>query len=463
MFEFLIVESRFVNIFDILVGIYFWMPYIGVRCWRNAGKEDDLEKKPKLSVVRGSDRPPASRKSSKQEAILREAAAMFNELGVGSAGFGDLSRRMGVGRATFYHYVADREDLIFRCYQRSCEAETERLDLASEAETGLPQVLAFVRLSLAPEADQTAIIADTSVLGDGPRTIIERAQRRNYDRLAAMIGAGINAGNIRPCDEQLVARILPSIIVFSRMAHRWVPGQEAGRNPEAIADFIATGSAARRDVRFRLDKNADDFSRVSLADFGNWKIADLKMEQILMKGSQLINRHGADNVSLEDVAGALGATRGTVYHYFSAREDLVRRCLERSYEIYDAFVDYALAHGRTGLEKAAIVSHLNAQAMVGSLQPVAGWMGLEALSPDAQTYARKRLREVLARTERIAEEGILDGSRREQDYRSVNVARAGAYLWIPKWISDIDQPTPSSVADEIVDLFNLGLASLKDP
>lgn len=415
-------------------------------------------KKPKLSIVPAQEPTHTTRKVSKQEAILREAALMFNEHGIGAVGFGDLARRMGVGRATFYHYVADREDLIFRCYQRSCEAETERLDNASEAPAGLPQVLEFMRLSLSPEAGQTAIIADTAVLGENHRAIIERARRRNYDRLAAMIGTGIDVGNIRPCDEQLIARILPSIILFARMSGRWLPGRQSLRNLDAVVDFAEFGSAARRQDDYRIYKNADDFSRISLADFGDRKIADLKMEQILMKGSQLINRHGAVNVSLEDVASAMGATRGTVYHYFSDREDLVRKCLDRSFEIYNAFVDFADTEGRNGLEKAAIVSHLNTQAMVGSLQPVAGWMGLDALSETSQKQARKRLREVLTRTEQFAKEGIEDGSRRPHDHRAITLARAGAYLWIPKWIGDIEHPSPQRIADEVVALFNRGLS-----
>ena len=387
---------------------------------------------------------------------------MFNQHGVGAVGFGDLAKRMGVGRATFYHYVSDREDLIFRCYQNSCEAETERLDIASEADPGLPQVLEFMRLSLAPEADQTAIIADTGVLGEGPKSIIDKARRRNFDRLAAMIGDGINAGSVRPCDERIIARILPSIVAFTRMSDRWVKRKGAARNLDALVDFIAYGSASHRVSDFRLYKNAEDFSRISLSGFGDQKISDLKMEQILMKGSQLINRHGVVNVSLEDVASALGATRGTVYHYFSDREDLVQKCLERSFELYDAFVDYADAHGRNGLEKAAIVSHLNSQAMVGSLQPVAGWMGLDVLSPALQKRAQKRLREILDRTEKFAKEGMEDGSRRSHDYKAVTLARAGAYLWIPKWISDIDHPSPYRIGDEVVALFNLGLAAVTE-
>jgi len=382
---------------------------------------------------------------------------MFNAHGVGAVGFGDLAKRMGVGRATFYHYVADREDLIFRCYQRSCEAETERLDSASEAESGLPQVLEYMRLSLAPEAAQTAIIADTGVLSEGPRAIIDKSRARNYDRLAAMIGEGISGGNIRPCADQIIARILPSMVAFARLSDRWVERKLTAEDIDAIVDFIKCGSASDRETEFKLQKNADEFSKISVSGFGNQKIADLKVEQILMKGSELINRHGAVNVSLEDVASALGATRGTVYHYFHDREDLVQKCLERSYELYNAFIDYADAHGTNGHEKAAIVSHLNTQAMVGPLQPVAGWMGLDVLSSTLQKHTQKRLREILSRTEEFAKEGLADGSRRPQDYEAVTLVRAGAYLWIPKWISDINPPAPFRIADEVVALFSLGL------
>jgi AcrR family transcriptional regulator len=432
-----------------------------------------MTKKAKLSVVTASGTPDSAtgqavpqdsrKKASKQQAILREAAAMFNDNGVGAVGFGDLAKRMGVGRASFYHYVADREDLIFRCFQQSCEMETERLDAACEESRGLPQVLQYLRLSLSPEANQTAIITETGLLSEGSRSIIHKARRRNFERLAEMIGDGIDAGNIRPCDEQIIARVLPSIIAFARMSYRWVAKDRGNIQADAIVDFIEYGSAANPEkVEFRLDKDVDDFLQLSVAGFDKQSITDLKIEQILRKASQLLNLHGTDNVSLEDVASALGVTRGAFYHYFNDREDLVRRCLDRSYDLYGAFIDYAIEHGRNGLEKAAIVSHLNTQAQVGTLQPVAGWMGFDVLSPNERRKARQKMRALLKRSDALAEEGLEDGSRRNHDYKAVTIARAGAYLWIPKWISEIEHPTPHRVADEVVALFNCGLTSISE-
>jgi len=421
----------------------------------------------KLVDPAGAAKPPAKKrvrkkaepKLSRQDLILQSAADLFNDQGVGSVGLSDLAKKMGLSRATFYHYVADREDLVFRCFQRSCEAETERLDRADEAPEGLPSVLRFLEESLGEEARQTAVITDTGLLSDAPREIIEKAVKRNYDRLAATIGEGIRIGNIRPCDEQLVARILPSMVSFYRMSGRWVDKQRNVENVAAILDFVKNGSATNPDTPFELHHSAEMFSRAQVKGFDALSIADVRIEQILMTGSRMINTRGLENVSLEDVAGALGFTRGVYYHYFADREDLIRRCLERGYELYDAFIEFAEKHGRNGLEKSLIVAHLNAQAQAGSLQPVAAWMGFDVLSPNLRARYADRMRRLLERSDAIAREGLADGSRRDIDYRPITVARAGAFLWIPKWISHIDDPSPHRIANEIVSVFKAGLAS----
>ncbi len=400
----------------------------------------------------------AGPKVSRQDLILATAAELFNERGVGAVGLSELAKKMGLGRATFYHYVADREDLVFRCYQKSCEAETERLDHAEEAPPGLPRVLRFLEESLGEEAKRTAVITDTGVLSDVPRGIIERAAKRNYDRLAAMIGEGIRIGNIRPCDEQLVARILPSMIDFYRMSGRWVEKQRNVENIAAILDFVTHGSATDPDAPFEFTYNAEMFSRAHTMSFDALSIADVRVEQILMVGSKLINTRGLENVSLEDVAAALGMTRGVVYHYFTDRQDLVRRCLDRGYDLYEAFIVYARKHGRTGLEKSLIIAHLNAQAQAGSLQPVAAWMGFDVLSPHLRAKYGEGMRNLLEQSDSIAREGIADGSRRATDYRPITIARAGAFLWIPKWISQVDDPSPHRIANEMVSFFKSGLA-----
>ncbi|TAL32106.1 MAG: TetR/AcrR family transcriptional regulator [Phenylobacterium sp.] len=397
-------------------------------------------------------------KVSKQEQILAAAAQLFNAHGVGAVGLADLSKALGLSRATVYHYVADREDLVFRCYQRSCAAETEWLDRAEAAAPGLPRVLRYLEESLGEEAKRTAVITDIGLLSPGPREIITRDVRRNYERLAAMIGEGIRLGNIRPCDEQLIARVLPSMVAFYRVSGQWVEAERDIENVAAILDFVAWGSATDRDTPFALHQSADMFSPLQVRGLDALSVADLRIEQILMAGSKLINLRGAESLSLEDVVAALGVTRGTVYHYFNDREDLIRGCLERGYKLYEVFMDFAERNGRDGLEKSLIITHLNTQAQAGPLQPVAAWMGGEVLDPGLRATFADRLRKLLERSDAVAMEGIADGTRRRVDYRPLTIARAGAFLWIPKWIDQLDNSKPHRIADEIVGLFKSGLA-----
>lgn len=415
-----------------------------------------------LTVVYDVALTPTGRRSekrvSKRDGILETAAALYNEHGVAGVSLGDVAKAHGVGRASLYHYVADREDLVFQCFLRSCEAETERLDQAAESRNPLDQVMRYLIDSLAPDAARHAVITDVAVLSSEAREIIRKARRRNTERLAGMIGQGIEQGSIRPCDEQILARVLPAMVSFSLVARRWLDPKLGPVAPEAVADFVAYGSAADPDVTFECLLDAESFNRLEAASFDRKSLNDMRVEQIVMTGSRLFNERGYDSVSLEDVAAALGATRGALYHYIADKEELLRRCYERGNALYDAFIDAAEAHGRNGLEKTAIVSHLNSQAQAGALQPLASWLSLDALSPAQQQKNRQKLRALLARTETMAEAGVADGSRRPLDAHSVSVARAGAYMWIPKWKPEVDPVTPRQLADEIIALFSKGLA-----
>lgn len=249
------------------------------------------------------------------------------------------------------------------------------------------------------------------------------------------------------------------MVAFYRTSGRWVEKDRNVQNVAALLDFVAMGSAADRDMPFEFQHSSDMFSALHVRGLDALSVADLRIEQIMMIGSKIINARGVDSLSLEDVVATLGVTRGTVYHYFSDREDLIKRCLERGYNLYDAFIDFAEKHGRNGVEKTLIITHLNTQALVGSLQPVGAWMGFEIFAPALQSKFSEKLRKLLERSDAIAREGIADGSRRATDHWPITIARVGAYLWIPKWISQVEDPQPHRIADEIARFFKSGLAA----
>lgn len=57
------------------------------------------------------------------------------------------------------------------------------------------------------------------------------------------------------------------------------------------------------------------------------KKAERTKAKLLDSAQRLISAHGFDNVSVEDITKDSGMAKGTFYHYFECKEDVVREAL----------------------------------------------------------------------------------------------------------------------------------------
>ena len=72
-------------------------------------------------------------KRSRRDLLLDEAARQFNAKGISQTALLDVAAALGLTRAAVYYYADDRQDLVFQCYRRSCEALARDLAAASKA------------------------------------------------------------------------------------------------------------------------------------------------------------------------------------------------------------------------------------------------------------------------------------------------------------------------------------------
>lgn len=54
-------------------------------------------------------------------------------MGVSVEWFSEIARDLRVTRPALYSYVSDRDDLLFKCYKRSCDVLVDTLDAAAAA------------------------------------------------------------------------------------------------------------------------------------------------------------------------------------------------------------------------------------------------------------------------------------------------------------------------------------------
>jgi len=403
-------------------------------------------------------------KRSRRDLLLDEAARQLNAKGISQTALLDVAAALGLSRAAVYYYADDRQDLVFQCYRRSCEALARDLAAASQAPgSSLDRIEAFVTRSLDPDRVEEAVLSEVAYLAEEQRATIDALIAGLLAQLRELIDAGQRDGGIRSCDSRIVAHALFGMVSWIPLAPRWLGGDSdlRARSTVAAVDLLRHGMAARPGAVAdlpRIDVTELRAPRGSM--FSREEAAAMKTEELLRTASRLFNRKGIDTTSLDEIGAAVGATKGVVYHYLSDKPDLVAHCYRRAFALGDRVLHAMAQHQGNGFARAAagfrLLVEMNARAEFSPLAPLAG---VDALQP----AARKEIVQLARRSEQAfpaaVEAGIADGSIRKVDLIGTAVALAGTFGWIPKWFDGEDDAQVERIADEFQGLYAFGLTA----
>ncbi len=403
----------------------------------------------------------AHKRQSKREALLSGAAMLFNARGIAGTSLADVAEAVGLTRAAAYYYVSDRAELVFQCYSRSCDLTADDLFNASQEANGLERILAFVRRAFAPERPQVAVLNDINAL-DGPlASVIRAASDRNSATLTGFVREGVADGSVRDCDCEVAAQCLIGMINFARLSPLWGGGASRtyrAKLRDAVLALVEHGIAASA-VTFDCALDADLFLPQRFNAFDRKKASELKQDQLLAEASRLFNRDGIEATSIDEITRAIGATKGVVYHYMKDKPDLVARCYERAFDVYERIGAAGREHGRSGLERGLLITHLFTQAILGPVSPLMAQPGLDNLPEERRQAFRNRAVGMNRLSARFLQEGMADGSCRRCDPMITTHVFAGTFGWLPKWVPPNDPRSPRRFADEICRFLAHGLGA----
>jgi len=403
----------------------------------------------------------AGGRAAKRADVLAAAAREFNAHGIGRASFSRIARDIGLTRAALYYYVKDRQDLVRQCYERTCEVMATDLSSAEAIDgSGLERLLGFLRGSLDPERARGAVLSELDYLKGPAHEAVARAHGDNIARLRAIVRGGITDKSLRPCDDEAIAQAIFGVVAWIPLSVDWVEGDDPTyreRTVQAVAELVSDGLAVDPEYDFRPPIGAAAFRPKPPAAFDREAQAAAKREQILATASALFNRKGVDGTSLDEIAAALGATKGAFYHYLDNRTELMAGCYGRAFDLFEAFADAADRLGRDGLQKGLIGLHLNVEAQILGLAPLVQMVGVEALPATVRTDLRRRSRLLQQRFTAFQREGIAQGVTRPVDVDAVAQLGAGVFEWLPKWFDPADPRADGALSAEYLKLFIAGL------
>ena len=177
-------------------------------------------------------------------------------------------------------------------------------------------------------------------------------------------------------------------------------------------------------------------------------------EQILVAASRLFARHSYAHVTMEQVAAAVRAVPGALYHHFRDKEGLIFHCYLRGLAIYRREIEAATEPGIDGLE-------IIRRFVRGRLRPEGQRMilftDIDALAAPYSNDVHEKRWQNAALLAEVLDRGVADGSISCDEPLLTAVALISILDWVPFWLSERDYYTRQQAIDAIDDIITHGV------
>ncbi|HRP09441.1 MAG TPA: TetR family transcriptional regulator [Terricaulis sp.] len=413
-------------------------------------------------MKQGHDSESRATRGVKRAKVLGEAAKSLNSLGVSQTSLSDVARRVGVSRAALYYYFEDQQELVFQCYQRSCQLMAQQLNRARDrGGDAMAMVEAFVDGMLEDGESEFAALSELAYLRPEQRGMLLGQYESILEGVDGLLREGAARGDLRACDGRLVGQSIIGMISWIPLARRWRT-REALSDAELVAatkDLLRHGLAADRAAPCAytpLDLTPPGVPVTQIFDADT--MAAARRESLLAAASWIFNLKGVDATSLEEIALLRGVTKKVIYHNVGDKETLVAECYRRTFRIYEGFQARERAYEGSRIEAVCAQFHALAEASLREdIAPLAPLAGLESVAEGPLEEIHAAAGRIMAHSLATYALGQAEGSIRQMNNRAVLSMHPGAFGWLPKWFDILDVQQRARAPAELAELVRVGL------
>ncbi len=184
-----------------------------------------------------------------------------------------------------------------------------------------------------------------------------------------------------------------------------------------------------------------------------------KRDAVLGAAAQAFRRQGFHATSMDDIAEALGVTKGALYRYVKAKDEILFECYRMAEAIGDLALEQANAVPGSGMAKLGAFFAEFIERYLRSNFASPAMVDLDVLSPAQRQAIVKGRDRIDTGLRAIVEEGIADGSIRPCEAKFAVLYLMGSVNWMPSWYSTEGQLSPEELARSFVATMVAGLAA----
>jgi len=170
-----------------------------------------------------------SHRSAKREAVLLAAARLFAERGYQGTSLDDIARRLRVSKPTLYHYVQNKDELLFACLQRGQQTLLDGLEaVVRQGANGRDGLRAALQRHAAEVTGDfglcVARVAEDN-LSEPRRPPVQALKRQTDAAWRGLIAQGMAQGLIDDGDADVVVRSV--VGALGGLARWYRPGEHS--------------------------------------------------------------------------------------------------------------------------------------------------------------------------------------------------------------------------------------------
>jgi TetR/AcrR family transcriptional regulator len=171
---------------------------------------------------------------ARRRALLREAGRQFAEKGFHGTSLNAIAKGVKLTKSGLFHYVRNKEELLFACYEEVLASAEECIVAAERAEGDAPTKIAqYIRTHMSrldKPGGYFAIISELYVLSPDQQQILRKKARGIDKRLQAIIEDGITEGSIGYDNPRMAVYAIDGAL-------NWLPKWFSSSGPETTEEI----------------------------------------------------------------------------------------------------------------------------------------------------------------------------------------------------------------------------------
>ena len=407
---------------------------------------------------------------AKRQAILSEAARLFNSRGSRATTLKDIAEALGLTKTSLYYYVRTKEALIHQCYMAMLNQQHTGLDHIERQHTRpLDRLRAFVLLQFEQwlaaregRGPHLAALLEIASLDAAHQREVESAYVDLFKRLRGYLREAITRGEARDCETTSATRALLGSLdwLFSWLhAH---PRDQVMLLAEQAWDLLARGMHGGQDEYHPGPPplaREEDFSSGFDRDEQNRR----KQQAFCKVAIWYFNKQGFNGTSLDEIAEQLRVSKGAFYYHIRNKEDLLFQCYDYSLEVTEALHREVADFPGNGLQRVEQLCRRIFRVQNSEQGPLIRYTSITALPTSRRQAVLKRTDATNRQFGALVRAGVADASMRSISPAVAQELLAGAInaaMDIHRWrrIDDLD-----SAAIDYFDIFFNGLLPRRSP